>query len=68
MAETATAQSEKIEKGSPKIVKHESLADRIDAIFTEIRTDYGHDAFLLESQQLSSLITNFLSHGWKQKS
>jgi len=37
-------------------------------IFTEIQTDYGHDAFLLESEQLSSLITNFLSHGWKQKS
>jgi len=37
-----------------------------DAIFTEIQTDYGHDAFLLESQQLSSLITNFLGHGWKQ--
>jgi len=39
-----------------------------DAIFTEIQTDYGHDAFLLESQQLSSLITNFLGHGWQQKS
>ena len=37
-------------------------------IFTEIQTDYGHDAFLLESEQLSSLISNFLSHGWKQKS
>jgi homoserine O-acetyltransferase len=37
-------------------------------IFTEIQTDYGHDAFLLESGQLSSLITNFLSHGSKQKS
>ena len=39
-----------------------------DVIFTEIQTEYGHDAFLLESQQLSSLISNFLSHGWKQKS
>src|SRR5208283_4449512 len=37
-------------------------------ISTEIQTDYGHDAFLLESEQLSSLISNFLSHGWKQKS
>ena len=37
-------------------------------IFTEIQTDYGHDAFLLESEQLSSLISNFLSHGWKQRS
>jgi homoserine O-acetyltransferase len=38
-----------------------------DVIFTEIQSDYGHDAFLLESDKLSSLITNFLSHGWKQK-
>jgi homoserine O-acetyltransferase len=36
-----------------------------EAIYTEIQTDYGHDAFLLESEQLSSLITNFLSHGRK---
>jgi homoserine O-acetyltransferase len=41
---------------------------RAYAIFTELQTDYGHDAFLLESKQLSSLITSFLSHGWKQKS
>jgi len=39
-----------------------------DVIFTEIQTDYGHDAFLLESQQLTSLISNFLSHGWRAKS
>jgi homoserine O-acetyltransferase len=36
-----------------------------EAIYTEIQTDYGHDAFLLESQQLTSLITNFLRHGRK---
>jgi len=40
----------------------------VEAIFTELQTDYGHDAFLLESRQLSSLISNFLGHGWKQKS
>ena len=34
-----------------------------EAIYTEIQTDYGHDAFLLESEQLTSLITNFLTHG-----
>jgi homoserine O-acetyltransferase len=34
-----------------------------EAIYTEIQTDYGHDAFLLESEQLTSLITNFLAHG-----
>jgi homoserine O-acetyltransferase len=33
------------------------------AIYTEIQTDYGHDAFLLESEQLTSLISNFLTHG-----
>ena len=30
--------------------------------FAEIQTDYGHDAFLLESRQLTSLITNFLTY------
>jgi homoserine O-acetyltransferase len=35
------------------------------AIYTEIQTDYGHDAFLLESEQLTSLISNFLNHGRK---
>lgn len=34
-----------------------------DAIYTEIQTDYGHDAFLLESEQLGRLISNFLEHG-----
>ena len=32
-------------------------------IYTEIETDYGHDAFLLESEQLSRLISSFLEHG-----
>jgi homoserine O-acetyltransferase len=36
-----------------------------EAIYTEIQTDYGHDAFLLESEQISSLVTNFLTHGRK---
>jgi homoserine O-acetyltransferase len=36
------------------------------AIYTEIQTPYGHDAFLLESEQLSSLITNFLAHGMNE--
>ena len=39
-----------------------------EAIYTEIQTDYGHDAFLLESGQLTSLITNFLAHGRKEVS
>ena len=35
----------------------------VDVVFTEIQSDYGHDAFLLETAQLSSLISNFLEHG-----
>lgn len=33
-----------------------------EAIYREIESNYGHDAFLLETGQLSYLITNFLSH------
>jgi homoserine O-acetyltransferase len=36
-----------------------------EVIYTEIQSDYGHDAFLLESVQLTSLISNFLEHGRK---
>jgi homoserine O-acetyltransferase len=38
----------------------------IDAIYTEIESDYGHDAFLLETDALASLISNFLKHGRKK--
>jgi len=31
-----------------------------EVVYTEIHSDYGHDAFLLESEQLSSLIRNSL--------
>ncbi len=34
----------------------------VDVTFAELQTDKGHDAFLLESTQLSSLISNFLSY------
>jgi homoserine O-acetyltransferase len=34
-----------------------------DIVYTEIQSDYGHDAFLLETEQLSRLISNFLEHG-----
>lgn len=40
--------------------------NNIDVIYTEIPTDYGHDAFLLESEQLTRLIGNFLRHGKKR--
>ncbi len=36
-----------------------------EAIYTEIQSDHGHDAFLLESDQLTRLISNFLAHGRK---
>ena len=39
--------------------------NNIDAIYTEIKSDYGHDAFLLESEQLGRSICNFLEHGKK---
>lgn len=35
----------------------------IDTIYTEIQTNYGHDAFLLEAEELTRLISNFLQHG-----
>lgn len=31
--------------------------------YAEIQTDHGHDAFLLESKQLTALISSFLEHG-----
>jgi homoserine O-acetyltransferase/O-succinyltransferase len=37
----------------------------VEAIYTEIESDYGHDAFLLEAEQIGRLITNFLRHGRK---
>ncbi|WP_094228164.1 homoserine O-acetyltransferase MetX [Methanolobus psychrotolerans] len=37
-------------------------ANDIDVTYREIESNYGHDAFLLESGQLGYLIGNFLSH------
>jgi homoserine O-acetyltransferase len=33
-----------------------------DVSYAEITSDYGHDAFLLEIESLSRLITSFLQH------
>ena len=33
-----------------------------DAVYMEIQTDFGHDAFLLESTQLTTIISNFLAN------
>ncbi|WP_342305326.1 homoserine O-acetyltransferase [Methanolobus sp. ZRKC5] len=37
-------------------------ANDLDVTYREIESNYGHDAFLLESGQLGYLIGNFLSH------
>jgi homoserine O-acetyltransferase/O-succinyltransferase len=39
----------------------------IDVVYTEIQSDYGHDAFLLEADLLGRLISNFLEHGRNRK-
>lgn len=36
-------------------------ADDIDVKYCEIKSNYGHDAFLLESSQMNYIIGNFLS-------
>jgi len=33
----------------------------LDVIYAELKTDYGHDAFLLEAPELTRLISNFLA-------
>ena len=35
----------------------------LNVISSEVFTDYGHDAFLLEAEKIGSLITNFLANG-----
>ena len=37
-------------------------ANELDVTYREIESNYGHDAFLLESGQLGYMIGNFLSH------
>ena len=36
-------------------------ANEVDVSFTEIKSNYGHDAFLLEKGQLNYIFSNFLS-------
>lgn len=35
----------------------------VEVVYTEIKTDYGHDAFLLEAESLTRLVSNFLASG-----
>ena len=37
--------------------------NNVDVSYAEIQSDYGHDAFLLEVNTLTRLITNFLEYG-----
>ncbi|MGQ9455789.1 MAG: homoserine O-acetyltransferase MetX [Armatimonadota bacterium] len=36
--------------------------NNVDVTYTEIQSDYGHDAFLLETETLTNLIVNFLEY------
>jgi homoserine O-acetyltransferase/O-succinyltransferase len=38
-----------------------------DVVYTDIKTDYGHDAFLLEAESLTSLVTGFLASEAKRR-
>lgn len=42
--------------------------NNVDVSYAEIQSDYGHDAFLLEVETLSRLITNFLEYADPRKS
>ena len=35
----------------------------LNVISSEVKTDYGHDAFLLEADQIGRLVSHFLAHG-----
>ncbi len=38
----------------------------LEVVYSELQTDAGHDAFLLESEALGRLIGSFLEHGWRR--
>jgi len=48
---------------SKKIVKA-LRGNNLDAIYMEIETAYGHDAFLVEWERLTASVSNFLRHGY----
>ncbi len=41
-------------------------ANDLEASYCEIRSDYGHDAFLLEKEDLSRLVSGFLNHEYRE--
>jgi homoserine O-acetyltransferase len=38
-----------------------------DVVYTDIQTDYGHDAFLLEAESLTNLVSGFLANEAKRR-
>jgi len=38
--------------------------NNVEVVYSELKTDAGHDAFLLEWEAQTRLISNFLEHGW----
>ena len=38
------------------------LKNKLDVTYCNIRSSYGHDAFLLEDDTLGTLISNFLAN------
>lgn len=38
-----------------------------DVVYTDIQTDYGHDAFLLEAESLTTLVSGFLASEAKRR-
>jgi homoserine O-acetyltransferase/O-succinyltransferase len=38
--------------------------NNVEVIYSELKTDAGHDSFLLEKESQTRLIGNFLEHGW----
>ncbi len=49
---------------SKKIVRA-LRSNNLDAIYMDIQTDYGHDAFLVEWERITPAIANFLRHGYE---
>lgn len=48
------------------VIEQQLIATHIkDAIYAEIDSNFGHDGFLVEFEQLNTLITNFLSNQLK---